>query len=270
VPDVYVLIGDGPAWEHLDFNLDNPWFDDVALRQAIYTAVDVDDIGSRVYGSVYPDFVRRTNPTFDSTSPYHVDLVTPTGLGSGDVDAALEILDEAGYDFDGTTLTRDGETVGPFRLRSTSRADRDTMLALVQSYLAEIGIQVTIEPTDALGEMLAGQDYDIALFGWSGSPFFVGTAAQLWRTGSGSNFGQYSNPEFDELADRAERAVTQDEAAEYENRAGEVLMGDAYVLPLIETPIYVFVTDAYANVRDNGSSSLRGVYNDHEWGLLPQ
>jgi hypothetical protein len=50
----------------------------------------------------------------------------------------------------------------------------------------------------------------------------------------------------------------------------EIVVADAYVLPLYSTPVYVFVTDNYVNVRDNTNSSLRGVYETQGWGVAAQ
>jgi peptide/nickel transport system substrate-binding protein len=47
----------------------------------------------------------------------------------------------------------------------------------------------------------------------------------------------------------------------------EIVVGDCYVLPLYDNPVYLFVTDNYANVRDNTNTSLRALYDHHQWGL---
>jgi peptide/nickel transport system substrate-binding protein len=89
-------------------------------------------------------------------------------------------------------------------------------------------------------------------------------------TGSGSNFGNYSNPEVDRLVTQELTATTQDEAAEIANQAMEVLVQDAYVLPMYDSPVFIFASDGYVNVRDNTGESVRGVYNNHEWGTAVQ
>ncbi|MEY9212310.1 ABC transporter family substrate-binding protein [Thermobifida halotolerans] len=266
-PGLDVSITDGPSWEHVDLNLDNEWLKDVELRRAIFTAIDVADIAQRTVAQLHPEVEPRTNHVFSNGSPYHTDVITATGQGSGDTEAARRILLDAGYAYEGETLTLDGEEVGPFRLRSTSNTVRDTSLELIQSYLAEIGITATIEPTDDLGATLAGQDYDIMQYGWSSTPFFVTAPSQYWSSTSDSNFGRYADEEVDELADLTQNAVSLDEAAEYANRAAQLVAEDAYVLPLFDMPVYILVSDDYVNVRDNPSSSLRGLYQHHEWGL---
>jgi peptide/nickel transport system substrate-binding protein len=219
---------------------------------------------------VFPDSEPKTNHMFTSLSPYHEDVVSHTGHGSGDVDAALEILEGAGYEYDGSTLTREGEQVGPFRLRSTSTTLRATAMELIQAQLERIGIEIVIETTDDLGGMLGAGDYDIAQFGWSGSPFFTATPFQQWHSESGSNFGGFDNPEVDELADLARNAPTLDEAAEHSNQAARIVVEDAYVLPLFDSPVYLFVVDEYVNVNDNLFSSLRGAHNNEMWGVAAQ
>lgn len=269
-PNVHVDIRPGPSWEHVDLNMENPWLRDVAVRRAIFTAIDANDIAKRTYGAMFPEYTLRTNHVFPKNSKYHVDHITPTGQGSGDQEKALQILRDAGYQFDGTTLTKDGTQVGPFRLRSTATSVRTTSLQLIQSYLKEIGVQANIETTDSLGTTLSKRDYDIMQFGWSGSPFFVASPSQFWNSTSASNFGGYKNAEVDELVVKATNAPSLEEAAKHANDAMKIVVPEAYVLPLVETPVYMFVADSYVNVRDNGSSSLRGLYNHHEWGLAAQ
>ncbi|MPZ27620.1 MAG: ABC transporter family substrate-binding protein, partial [Micromonosporaceae bacterium] len=221
----------------------------------------------------FPEVTVRTNHVFAASSEFHQDVITGTGQGSGDVEAARAILEAAGYEgMDGGAgaLTMDGEQVGPFRLRATTAPARVTAQQLIQGYLAEIGIQADIEPTDDLGGTLGTQDYDIMLYGWSGSPLFFGNGGQYWDSDSGSNFGKYSNPEVDALINQEEQAATQQESADLHNQMMPIVVNDAYVLPLYDSPVYVFVTDSYVNVRDNTNSSLRGVYETHEWGVAAE
>jgi peptide/nickel transport system substrate-binding protein len=48
----------------------------------------------------------------------------------------------------------------------------------------------------------------------------------------------------------------------------DVVVDDAYVLPLYDGPVFVYVTDDYVNIRDNTNSSLRAVYSQVEWGVV--
>lgn len=272
LPDVHSHITPGSSWEHVDFNLANEQLQDVELRRAIFTAIDVEDINQRIFGEIFPEIERQTSHLFFSDSPYHEDVVTDTGQGSGDVEAAIEILEAAGYELDGETLTLDGEEIGPFRLRATSNPVRDTSMELLQSMLAEIGIEANIETIGAadLGPVLGEGDYDIIQFGWSGSPFFTEAPAQFWHSESGSNFGGYENEQVDQLVDQVQQQSDLEEAADLANEAAAIVAEDAYVLPLHWSPVVAFVADDYVNIRQNPNSSLRGTYNIGEWGQLAE
>lgn len=271
---VRVHIGAGPSWEHLDINMNNKWLGEhKALRQAIFVAVDAADIAERNFGRLYPDYQLRTNHVHSTSSEFHKDHLAGTGQGSGDIELARQILADAGFEgYDGGAgaLTYKGETVGPFRLRSTNAPARVTAQQLIQGYLAEIGIEAIIEPTDDLGGTLVAQDYDIMQFGWSGAPLFTGTGAQYWACDSGSNFGDYCNEKVDELIEQEAQAKTLAESAALHDQMMEIVVEDAYVLPLYDSPVYVFVHEDYVNVRDNANTSLRALYEHHMWGLAVQ
>ncbi|GAB2481509.1 ABC transporter family substrate-binding protein [Nocardiopsis aegyptia] len=267
LPQVTLSVGEGNIWEHVDLNLENEWLEDTELRRAIFTAIDRDDIANRNFGAGYPEYELKNNHIFGNDSPHFTDVISDSGQGSGDTDAAIEILEEAGYELDGDTLMLDGEQVGPLRLRATDTQTRSTSLQLIQAHLAEIGIEAEIEVIDDLGGVLAEQDYDIIQFGWSGTPYFTTSPEQYWHSESGSNFGKLSNEEIDELVEAVGGASSQEEAAEYANEAASLVVDEAYVLPIMHEPNYFFVNDRVANIEDNLQSSYRATYNIGEWAL---
>jgi peptide/nickel transport system substrate-binding protein len=61
-----------------------------------------------------------------------------------------------------------------------------------------------------------------------------------------------------------------EEAAARANEAAALVVDDAYVLPIMDSPVYLFVSEHVVNVRDNPNTSLRGVHNNHQWGLAAQ
>ncbi|MDS1269768.1 ABC transporter family substrate-binding protein [Lipingzhangella sp. LS1_29] len=263
-------IAPGPAWEHVDINFDVPEFQDETLRRAMFTAIDVEDIVNRNFGDIFPEAEPKTNLSFFNDSEYHEDHVSETGHGSGDAEAALEMLEDEGYELDGDTLTLDGDEIGPFTLRSTSTDIRDTSMELIQAHLNEIGIEIQIEPTEDLGETLAEGDYDLMQFGWNTNPFFTAAPQQQWHSDSPSNFGGYANDEVDELTEAVATAPDLDTAAERANEAAQIVTEEAYILPLLEQPDYVFVSEEYVNIRDHLASSSRASYNVGEWGVLAE
>jgi peptide/nickel transport system substrate-binding protein len=270
LPGVYHGTGSaGAVWDHVDINMDS--ITDVALRQAIFTAIDTEDAISRIFGGIV-DPPQRLNHIFDQGSPYFEDKLTDTGYGTGDVDAALAILEDAGYTLDGDTLMDpDGNAVPPLRFAwLDGNENRATFVELSQSYLADIGIEIEPQatPGDQLGTVLEGQDFDLVIFGWSGSPLFTSSPHQFYNSESGSNFGKLTNDELDTLTEEVRNQIDIADSAVLANQAVEIVMDEAYSLPLWDTLNLMFVSDEFANIRDNHNSSLRSLYNLEAWGVL--
>lgn len=271
-PATHVGLGSaGAVWEHVDAN--TVTLTDAALRQAIFTAIDRADARTRIYGDLEPPF--RNNHIFSQLSPYYSDAMGGTGYGSGDVAAARTILQEAGYTgFDGGTLTApDGTAVPDVRFAFlATNTNRQTFVELAQSYLAEIGITVVPAPTPPadLGTVLVSGDYDLVIFGWAGSPLFTSAPGQFWQSESGSNFGKYASSELDALVAQIPEQTDIAEAARIANEAVEIVLADAYVMPLWDSLNFMFASDRLANVRDNHNSSIRSLYNAQDWGILAE
>jgi peptide/nickel transport system substrate-binding protein len=261
----------GAVWEHIDIMTEHEFLSDIELRRAIFTAIDLEHTTTAIWGDDVP-VNQRLNHTFSELSPYFEDFRSATGFGSGDVDDARAILEAAGYtgaEAGGTLTTPDGDEVPPLRFRWTAgNTNRASTGELVQDYLADIGITIELDPSDELGGMLAAGDYDLVIFGWSGSPTFVNGLTQLWTSPSPANFNRIDNPRIDELAAEAQQQLSLDDAAAIANQLSEILMNEAAVLPMWDSPNMDFVVDEFVNMRPNHNSSARMWYNQHEWGVL--
>ena len=270
LPDVHVGLGSaGGVWEHVDVNMDS--IDDLALRQAIFTALDTQDARTRIFGDLEPPL--RTNHIFSELSPFHEDVLSDTGFGTGDVEAARQILADAGYQgYDGGTLVDpDGNEVPDVRFAyMAGNENRATYTELAQSYLADIGVTLVPEaiPVEQLAPVLVEADYDLVIFGWESYPLFVNAPHIFWHSESGLNFGSLVNDEIDELVSAVPNQLDIEDSAALANEASALVLEEAYVLPLWDTLNLMFVSDEYANIRDNHNSSRRAMYNLDEWGVL--
>jgi peptide/nickel transport system substrate-binding protein len=271
---VYHAVGSGGAvWDHVDMNMDHPALGDVVLRQAIFTALDREDARTRIFGGIIEPPFRNNHIFPQSNVSYYEDKIEGTGYGSGDVAAATALLEAAGYTGmdggPGALTTPDGTAVGPLRFSWVAgNTNRENFVALSQDYLGAIGIEVVPYPSEALGATLGGQDYDMVIFGWSGSPLFTAAPGQFWRSDSGSNFGKMVNTDIDALVDQVGDQVDIADSAALANDAVELVMEEAYSLPLWDTLNLMFVVEELANIRDNHFNSLRSFYNVAEWGFV--
>src|SRR5690606_3175916 len=118
---------------------------------------------------------------------------------------------------------------------ASANTNRGTFVQLTQNYLAEIGINVVPTPAENLGALLVSPDWDMVIFGWSGSPLFTSSANQFYNSASGSNFGGINNAELDEIVQAMLVAETLEEAAELANQAVQIVMDEAFSLTLWDT-----------------------------------
>ncbi|MFC5993940.1 ABC transporter family substrate-binding protein [Pseudonocardia hispaniensis] len=270
IPNVSQAQGMGLTWELLQLNLVNPFLAEKPLRQALYTAVNREEMIAKSVGQFNPDVKPLGSPMFVPQQQGYEDTITPTGQGAGNVDAAKKILTDAGYTGVGTALVApDGQPVPTLRMRYTvGNAIRQHESELFAQSAKQLGVNVDIQTTDSLGKTLTTGDFDVIVYAWVASPFPYGGAQQLWLSDSGSNYGKYKNAQVDELINSAASSTDEAAAAQQLNQASTIMSEDAYVLPLYQKPTFVAVQNSVANVRNN--SSLDGpTYNTAEWGLRP-
>ncbi|MFC3491921.1 ABC transporter family substrate-binding protein [Glycomyces rhizosphaerae] len=269
----YAVAG-GPSWEHIDLNTKNEFLSDPVLRQAVFTAIDVENIIARTYAYVQSDIERKGNHLFRNSSEYYTDHYAALGQGTGDIEMARRLLAEAGYEWsaDGLLTNPDGKVVELNFRYSESKENRRITGELAQANLADLGINVELKslPDADLGTVLGEGDFDMIDFGWSSDPLFVGASSQYWETGSGSNFGSLEDPALDALIAEVNGTLDYDDAAERANAAMTRVVQDAYSLPIVDTPVAVMVSDRLVNVRDNWASQQRAAYNLAEWGVAAE
>ncbi|MDN3240968.1 ABC transporter family substrate-binding protein [Glycomyces tritici] len=260
-------IYEGGVWLHIDTNLNSEPLKDVALRQAIFTAINVADAIGRVYPSTKVS--QRLNHFFGQKSEFFQDLITPTGQGSGDPVKAAQILTEAGYTgaAEGEKLTKDGTAVPNLVFRfGEGDATRTTIAELAQSQLALIGLTVDLKaiPDGELGTVLTESDFDLVIFGWSGSPTFVAAPNQYFKTGV--NYGNYSFPELDTAIDALKTTSDQAEAAALANEVEAIAVPLALTLPLFDEPQGILWNkNLIEGVKGNGNSQGGPIFNCAEW-----
>jgi peptide/nickel transport system substrate-binding protein len=173
----------------------NP-FKDVRVRQAVYHAIDIDALRSRIMrGSALPTggitpSITASNPDAEKRLPY-------------DMNRAKQLLAEAGYasGFDVTLDCPNNRYVN----------DEEICIA-VAAMLTKVGIntKVTTQPRATYFPKLEKYDTSMYMLGWGGAI----TDAQTMlspvlrsrddKTGNGFfNYGRYVNPKLDALIDAA-------------------------------------------------------------------
>ncbi len=257
----------GPTWEHLDLNNKNAALADMELRKAIFTAVDRKTIIDKTIGTFFKGAAPLNNHNIMNGAPGYKDVITSTGQGAGNVDAAKKILTDAGYKIEGGKLiNKAGQPVPQLRMRYTvGNVLRQQSSELIQNQLKQIGVDLKIDPTPKLGNTLSTGDFDIIIYAWVGSPFLA-AQKDLWHTKGGSNYTKWSNPQADKLLEEAAKTLDDAKLRDLFNQADEIMAKEANVLPLYQKPVFLAAYSDYVNIRNN--STLQGPsYNNQEWGL---
>lgn len=195
----------------IEFNLDNPHLQKLAVRQAIAHSFNVEFIrkticlgyGKPLYGPISPDMARFYDPELPRYAY--------------DVARASQLLEDAGYPkgADGVRLRL---TLDPLPAGETYRRTADYL----KQALARVGIAVTLRTQDFatyVKRVYTDRDFDFTLNGMSNlfDPT-VGVQRLYWSKNFQpgvpfSNGSHYNNPKVDQLLEAA--AVETDEQKRY-------------------------------------------------------
>lgn len=226
-PDV-VLLERGGSYRGLGFNVTTAPFDEIAVRDAISKAIDIDGainavvapFGQRAYGQVPPWVAFTQDPSLKD-------------LWEFNPEAALQELAEAGFtDSNGDgILDRDGKPFS-FSLK-TSSGSQVRVLTILVTQLKQLGIDANILQQDSAvwsDDLIAGNTG--IFFDYS----FAGTTG-LYSMFHGDNIGKtnthhYSNPEVNRLLDEANRTIDFDARNSLWLAAQRLIMEDRAVIPL--------------------------------------
>ncbi|MDQ1648477.1 MAG: glutathione transport system substrate-binding protein [Frankiaceae bacterium] len=268
-PKVTYEVGLGPQFEHVDLNVGSPALAQLPLRKALLTAINRDQILAATVKQFSSQITPLNNRIFVQGQAGYQDNVTAEGLGSGNVEGAKKILTDAGYRIDGNRLLDPaGKQVPALKaVYPQGNPIRQQELEFTQRAFAPLGVQLDIVPTDEFGPTVFGKhDFDVALFGWVGSPFPSSVNASIYSTDGGQNGGQYSNPAVDGALAAAAGEPDPAKAAVQLNEADRQLSRDAVTLPLYQKPTFLAYYGNYGNIRNN-TTSVGPTYNIGQWGL---
>ncbi len=194
---------------HFDWNCRTPFFSDKRVRQAMGWAFDYKELLNVICRGLYEPCNGNFHPTSwaypkNGPQPYHQDL-----------DKAEDLLDAAGWtDSDGDGI-RDKEINGrrvPFEFTLLTYQTETGIQAgtLLKECLGKIGIICNVKPTEftVLVDSQQKHNFDAAMGGW-GAGTDPDSSANIFVTGEGRNYGNYSNKRVDELFEAGRRELDQ-------------------------------------------------------------
>jgi peptide/nickel transport system substrate-binding protein len=149
-----------------------------------------------------------------------------------DLDKAEDLLDEAGWgDSDGDGLrdkTINGRKVDfEFTIVTSNQPLRIAVCTLLKNNLEAIGVRCNVSPLDfpTLQEKVRKHEFQAHMGGW-GTGADPDTSDNLWVTGEGRNFVQYSNRKVDELYEQGRKEFDRQKRAAIYAQIHEILYED--------------------------------------------
>lgn len=227
-PDLTLIEGFG-SYRGLGFNVTTPPFDELAVRDAISKAIDIDGaiaavvapFGVRAYGQVAPWTGFETDASLGNLWEYNPD-------------AALAELAEAGFaDSDGDgILDRDGQPLS-FNIK-TIAGSHVRVLTILVTQMQELGIDANLLQQDGAvwgDDLQQGNDTGV-FFDYSFSGI-TGLYSLFHSSNNGrSNTHFYSNAEVDALLDEASRTLDFQTRNDLWLEAQKLIMQDRVGIPL--------------------------------------
>jgi peptide/nickel transport system substrate-binding protein len=205
LPGVAVLRQASYAFNHVDFNLQHPPLNDVAVRRALRLGIDRATIREKIRHGVG---ILQETP-FAPEHPLHVDVPrVPFDLAAGN-----RMLDAAGWKrgADGVRV-KSGRRLEFTVAAGTGNPDTDAIIELIRASWTQLGVRFDVKhypsplyfaPAQTGGILYAGK-FDVALFGWVTNP--NGDLTNLYACDrvppKGQNVPRYCSREFDDAMKR--------------------------------------------------------------------
>jgi oligopeptide transport system substrate-binding protein len=238
----YLRVAPEDGVTYLAFNLKDPVFADVRVRQALSMAIDREFITQKLLrGGQTPAYSLVPRGMFgypDGPVAYWAGWSFPRRQAE-----ARRLLAAAGY--------------GPahplkFVVKHRNSADPLLFLPAVQADWKAIGVEAELQQNDV---QVAYQEYEIHDFqvgdaGWVSEDPIVYLDLARSDTG-GQNFGQYANPAYDAELDAATASVDPAAKAEHMRRAEAILLADAPLAPIYFISSRNLVNPAVTGWADN-------------------
>ncbi|MFN8593321.1 MAG: peptide ABC transporter substrate-binding protein [Thermomicrobiales bacterium] len=284
VPGVSLIISPSQIYEryhftmvtHDDATVPHPLFGDKNVRLAIAHAIDRQTIIDQIlYGRTKIAKNELDNTPFENTD------ITPLAF---DPDKAKSILDEAGWapGADGIR-EKDGKRLSFTHGTTSGNQTRETIQALVQANLKDIGVEMTIANQPAskfFGGFNDGGgwlDRTLDMVGFtnglsSGDP----NLRPFWHTESiptkdkpnGFNHSGLSNPDLDALLDAQLTELDPAKRTDLLKQAQQIIHDEVPMVPMYDRVAINSISDQLKGVNMSPFGSITGlVWNVQDWSI---
>ncbi|MDQ6744174.1 MAG: ABC transporter substrate-binding protein [Candidatus Dormibacteraeota bacterium] len=229
-----------PSYDYYLHNLDTSKtpkaaiFSDVAVRQALYTALDRKKIAEKIY-------FNQATPADSSMSPAQWAHVAPKTQYSYDLAKANKMLDDAGWKKGPDGIRAKGGVRMEWELRTNAgNTVRQTLITVLADQWKQVGANVSTKPVQfpqLVTQLSQTRDFEMILLGISenADPDQTQNYKSTAIGGGALNGSGYKNPEIDNLLDQGVQTVDRGKRKQIYAQIQEILMRDLPT-PLLTIP----------------------------------
>ncbi|MEW9548240.1 ABC transporter family substrate-binding protein [Nonomuraea sp. NPDC050783] len=257
VPNVDIRKALSPNWRHITVNNVSANLKDKNVRHAIAYAINRDVITQSDLKDMDWPLQTLGNHVFMNNHKGYVD--NSGDLGKYNLEKAKQLLDQAGWKQEGEYRKKDGKELDLSFVIPTGTPVAQTEGELVQAMLKEAGAKVSIRPVPLdkfFNDYIIKGDFDLVPFSWIGTPLPIGSLAQIYKTGSESNFPKGSDPALDAAIEAAVGEMDPAKAIEKANAADKLIWDMVHTIPLYQRPDIQATKKTLANWGAKGYRSL--------------
>jgi glutathione transport system substrate-binding protein len=258
-----VRVAGGPDFRHFTFNGTSPNLSDVNVRQAIAMGINRNAIvKADLTGLPWPartmdnHFLVNTQAGYKSNSG---------AVGTYNPDKAKQMLDAAGWKQGSNGFrTKGGKTLDVRFVIPTGVPASKQEGELTQAMLKDIGVKLDIRAVpsdDFFDKYVIPGNYDITPFSWLGTPFPVSSSKSIYANPTKDdkgelqiqqNFARVGSKEIDDLMNKANQSLDQQEAFNLINQADALIWNEVHSVVFYQRPQMTATNKNLANVGSYG------------------
>lgn len=232
-----VLFKDSLVYEHIDFNLKNPFLQDQNVRQALMYGIDRDNLVQSLFEGQQP----KATQYFHPNDVYHVKDVP---LYDYNPKKAEDLLEASGWQkADDGYRYKEGERLSLSLMTTAQNKTRELVQVYLKDQWAKIGVEIKIKNEPArvfFGETRRKGKYPaMAMFSWTSEPdspprsLYHSDQMPTEANGySGQNSIFWSNSEVDQILDQAYLEFDLKKRQSLMRRLMQIYMTEVPTIPL--------------------------------------
>ena len=207
-------------------NLTKKPYDDIRVRTALNLAINREAITGKIIPVGYVPAYNIVPPgtaNFPGGNAFDFKAMSPAARTA----KAQDLMREAGFG-PGSRLRAN------YLIRSTAAGSYRAVAAALQQMFSVIYVDISIIPTDAqvFYKQIQEHDFDISQPGWQADFNDASNFLDIFRTGGGNNWGNYSDPAFDKMLDAAQNDPDVASRGKKLTAAEAILLKDQAAMPL--------------------------------------